>query len=379
MARFYLIAACGPDNVYVTTGQLTAMLRARWGLNSILQGHNREDIKGNKNRNDHRHHAVDACVIGAIDRSLLQLVARRAEQAELEDRDPTRDVDEPFPGFRDQVRDKVNRLVVSVKPDHGKQGALHEDTAYGLIANEAEAAEIGNLVVRKPLIELNANEIDRVRDPDLRKRLQALAAPFRNEKGKLIDEKGLKAALAAFGAETVPGRMQGIRRVRIGKREEGVVLIKSRKTGAVYKALSPGDNHHIDIVQMRDGTWKCFAATVFDVNQKNWRPAWERDKLGGKLVMRVHKGDMIEVDNGDGQRRVKAVHRLSPSNNTLYLAAHNEGGTLQKRHDDKDDIFRWDFANIGELKKRNARKAQVDEMGRIRRVKSNALDNRLRV
>jgi CRISPR-associated endonuclease Csn1 len=38
MARFYLAAACGLDNVYVTTGQLTAMLRARWGLNSILQG-----------------------------------------------------------------------------------------------------------------------------------------------------------------------------------------------------------------------------------------------------------------------------------------------------------------------------------------------------
>ena len=70
--------------------------------------------------------------------------------------------------------------------------------------------------------------------------------------------------------------------------------------------------------------------------------------------MRVHKGDMIEVDDTDGLRRIKTVHRLSPSNNILYLAAHNEGGELQKRHDDKDDLFRWDFANIGGLKKRNA-------------------------
>ena len=371
MARFYLAAVGGLDNVYVTTGQLTAMLRARWGLNSILHGHNREDITGLKNRNDHRHHAVDACVIGAIDRSLLQLIARRASQAELEGRDPTRDVDEPFPGFRDAVRDKVNQLIVSVKPDHGKQGALHEDTAYGLIKNEAEAAEIGNLVVRKPLVELNANEIDRVRDPNLREALQALAVPFRNEKGKLTDEKGLKTALTAFSKEQVPGRAQGVRRVRIGKRETGVVLIRNQQTGVVYKALSPGDNHHIDIVQMRDGTWRGFAATVFDVNQKDWRPVWEREKLGGKLVMRVHKGDMIEVDDTDGLRRIKTVHRLSPSNNILYLAAHNEGGELQKRHDDKDDLFRWDFANIGGLKKRNTRKVRIDEIGSAHRQKSN--------
>ncbi len=371
MARFYLAAVCGLDSVYVTTGQLTAMLRARWGLNSILQGHNREDITGQKNRNDHRHHAVDACVIGAIDRSLLQLVARRAAHAELEGRDPTRDVEEPFHGFRDAVRDKVNKLLVSVKPDHGRQGALHEDTAYGLVKNEAEAAQIGNLVLRKPLAELNANEIDRVRDPDLRKKLQALAAPFRDGNGKLVDEKGLKAGLTAFSKETGPGRMQGVRRVRIGKREAGVVLIKSRQTGAVYKALSPGDNHHIDVVEMRDGTWQCFPATVFEANQRGWRPVWEREKLGGKLVMRIHKGDMIEVGDADGQRRIKTVHRLEAGNNRVRLAAHNEGGKLQERHEDKDDLFRWDFANIGGLKGRNARKVRVDEIGHAHPARSN--------
>jgi CRISPR-associated endonuclease Csn1 len=297
--------------------------------------------------------------------------ARRAAQAELEGRDPTRDVDEPFPDFRDAVRDKVNRLTVSIKPDHGKQGALHEDTAYGMITNEAEAAEIGNLVLRKALVDLNVNEIDRVCDPNLREALQALAAPYRNEKGKIADEKGLKAALATFGKERVPGRTQGVRRVRIGKREAGVVLIKNRQTGVVYKALSPGDNHHIDIVQMRDGTWQGFGATFFEVNQKDWRPIWERERLGGKLVMRIYKGDMIEVDDADGVRRVKTVRQLRPSNNILSLAAHNEGGELQKRHDDPNDLFRWDFANISRLKKRNGRKVQVDEIGRVQHQKSN--------
>lgn len=122
---------------------------------------------------------------------------------------------------------------------------------------------------------------------------------------------------------------------------------------------------------MRDGAWRSFPATVFEVNQKDWRPLWERERMGGKLVMRVHKGDTIEVDGDNGERRIMTVHRLSPSNSVLYLALHTEGGALQKRHDDKDDPFRWDFANIGGLKKRNARKVKVGVAGRQRYERSN--------
>lgn len=373
LARLYLGAATGStDQVYVTTGQLTAMLRARWGLNSILGDENR------KVRADHRHHAVDAITIGAIDRSLLQEMARRAGQAEEEGRTRiTADVPEPFPGFRDAAFKQVRAITVSIKPEHGKGGALHEDTAYGLVKDKSEADEIGNLVFRKPLVDLNANEIDSVRDPHLRRKLQDLAAPFRNEKGKLIDEKRLKAALEGFSIpETLKnGTMlaRQVRRVRIGKAKGGEVHIRDPRTGAVYKALLPGENHHIDIVQMRDGTWQGFAATVFDVNQKDWRPRWEREKLGGKLVMRIHKGDMIEVESKErpGERVIMTVHRLSPSNNVLYLASHNEGGELSKRHDDKDDLFRWDFANIGGLKGRKARKVAINELGTHKFSKSN--------
>lgn len=382
MARAYLSKACDPDQVYVTTGQLTAMLRARWGLNSIFRDHNRQPLdegaaapgKSQKSRDDHRHHAVDACVIGAIDRALLQEMAKRAHSAEVEDREHiTRDVPEPFSGFRDAVRASIDKVVVSLKPEHGRGGALHEDTAYGLVGDPAEAAIIGNLVYRKPLVDLKPGEIDSVRDPVLRKELQAIAAPFRDAKGKVSkdSEKALSAALEKFAAERAPGREQGVRRVRIGKEKKGEVHIRNRQTGAVYKALIPGENHHIDIVHMRDGSWQGFAATVFEVNQKGWRPEWEARKLGGKLVMRLHKGDTIEVDDPDGQRRIKTVHRIEISANRIRLASHNEGGKLADRHDEKDDPFRWDFANIPGLKGRNARKVNIDALGAVRDCRSN--------
>jgi CRISPR-associated endonuclease Csn1 len=383
LARIYLSKACDPDQVYVTTGQLTAMLRSRWGLNSIWRDHNRSADDDNsqatqmrtKGRDDHRHHAVDACTIGAIDRSLLQEMSKRAGQAEIEGMERiTSDVPEPFAGFRDAVRSAVEKVVVSMKPEHGMGGALHEDTAYGLVTNSGEAAVIGNLVYRKPLTDLKPGEIDSVRDAHLRKQLQDLVAPLRDARGKVTkeNEKDFEAALTKFSSEEAPGRAQGVRRVRIGKAKTGELHVKNRQTGAIYKALLPGENHHIDIVQMRDGSWQGFAATVFDVNQKEWRPEWEVKKLGGKLVMRVHKGDAVQVDDPDGVRRIKTVHRLSPSNSVLYLAPHNEGGALGKRHDDKEDPFRWDFANIGGLKARNAEKVKIDAVGRTTAVRSNA-------
>lgn len=373
LARTYLGAVCGFDNVYVTTGQLTAMLRARWGLNGILSDANR------KIRTDHRHHAIDAIVVGAIDRRLLNEMAKRAARAEEENRDRiTADVPDPYDRFLDDARVKVLAVVVSPKPDHGKQGALHEETAYGLIRDDKERAEIGNLVYRKQLTDLSVNDIDRVRDPLLRRQLQDLAAPFRDDKGKLAgkeEEKQLATALATFSVEQVAGRMQGVRRVRIGKEKTGEVQIRDRRTNEVYKALLPGDNHHIDIVEMRDGSWQGFAATLFEVNQKDWRPRWERDKLGGKLVMRLHKGDTIEVEH-DGRRKIMVVHRLKPSSNQIFLAEHKEGGELEKRHEKKleqyaGDPFRWDMATIGLLKARGARKVLIDEIGRVRYERSN--------
>ncbi|MBS0222784.1 MAG: type II CRISPR RNA-guided endonuclease Cas9 [Proteobacteria bacterium] len=54
VTRQYLWKVCEPDKTWVIPGQMTALLRRKWGLNSLLSDHNR------KNRADHRHHAIDA-------------------------------------------------------------------------------------------------------------------------------------------------------------------------------------------------------------------------------------------------------------------------------------------------------------------------------
>jgi len=350
-------------DVYVTTGTLTGLLRGKWGLNSLLSDDNRKD------RTDHRHHALDAIVIGAMTRGLLNHLAYESGRAEGDAFDAIlKKIPWPFPQFRDVVRAKLDAMIVSPKAEHGKLGALHEDTAYGLIRDPLEAAEIGNLVRRKPFVDLTPGEIDAIRDAALRKAVQATVAGLRDAKGKVSDAKALRAALEAFARE------HGIRHIRVAKEDRSAVTIADRRTGAPYKAVAPGENHHIDVVQMRDGSWKGFAATVFEVNRKNFRPQWEREKLGGKLVMRLHKGDTVELEETSGGRVVKVVQQLWMKQNLIVLAEHKEGGDLRQRHqtDNELDPFRWDFANIGKLKERGCVAVAVDEIGRVRRKRSNA-------
>jgi CRISPR-associated endonuclease Csn1 len=64
-AREYLTSILSSETVWVVPGHLTGLLRHSWGLNSILSSRNI------KEREDHRHHAIDAVVIGCTDRSIL--------------------------------------------------------------------------------------------------------------------------------------------------------------------------------------------------------------------------------------------------------------------------------------------------------------------
>ncbi len=118
VSRQYLAAICPSNKIVCLPGTLTALLRGKWGLNTILSHGNR------KNRHDHRHHAIDAAVIGVIDRAMLQKVASRAARAENEHPDNLLKGihdDLPWNGYRDELDRLIERMVVSHKVDHNPQ------------------------------------------------------------------------------------------------------------------------------------------------------------------------------------------------------------------------------------------------------------------
>jgi CRISPR-associated endonuclease Csn1 len=341
LTREYLTKLSGPNKVWVVTGRLTQMLRGKWGLNSLLSDHNL------KNRTDHRHHAIDAFVVGLTDRSMLKRVADSADQNRERLID---DMPDPWDGFRDEVKARLDKVVVAHKPDHGAGGKLHEETAYGLIRDPSKE-DGATLVYRKALAGLNENEVGRIRDRELRVKAAAAIASVRGNKVEIAK------ALAILGNET------GIRHVRLTKVESGVVVL-SDQNGKPYKAVSPGDIHHVEIFETTNGRWAGEAITVFNANRRGFSPAWRGEAVGTKLVMSVGKGDCIALEDS-GLSKVMKIHRLDAIANRFKLAAHLESGNLDKRHIDPDDLFRWAMISYNQLKARKARKVTVDYLGRV--------------
>jgi CRISPR-associated endonuclease Csn1 len=394
VARQYLWTACeNPNNVWVIPGRMTEFMRRKWGLNKLLYG-NRPDPDDQaaagqmpKRRDDHRHHAIDAFVVGLTDRAMLQRVstaAARAQERTIEE------MPEPWEKFRDDLKAWLDRMIVSFKPEHGAQGRLHEDTAYGIVKHpECEGG--ATLVYRKPLDALNANEIERVRDRSLRQKLkdelggllfeestldaakQSLqlakrggeAATIRSAKAevdrlkaaKKIQKKSaakdLKTALAEFG------KRHGIRHVRLLKTEASFIAIKSGN-GRPYKAVSPGDNQRVEIYARPEGMWGAEVITAFNANQPDFVPRWRRDFAGARHLATFHKDDVVRLMI-DGQERTMRV--VSIWERYLQLAGHTETN-LAERY--RSGEFKWTFANYEKLKELKARKVTVDILGRVR-------------
>lgn len=351
------------DRVRAVPGTLVGLLRRKWGLNDLIS------VDGEKNRNDHRHHAIDAAIIAIINQRTVQMVQTAARQADIQDLDrliATLPLQHNW--LRDQMEQHLARIVVSVKPDHGISGRLHEDTSYGIIPQvqniPAGAFPPGHtLVHRKPFDSLTASEVARIRDPDLR---DAVADHLARA---ALDGLDHAQALADF-----PKRRDhswpDIRHVRLTKVEAGFEIIRDRQTGAPYRAVIPDGNLCVDVVRLADGRWEGRAITPMRaarLARENGAPGAppHLPAPGPDVVMRLYKGDLIRMSLGDKQE-VMRVHGLDIVNQRLRLAPHREGGKLQTRHEDKEDPFRWTFAAFNVLRRQGARKVTVTPAGRLR-------------
>ena len=96
-----------PGHVWSIPGRLTALLRHALGLNS-------RSVLGKggamKDRKDHRHHAIDAVVVGLTDRGMLHRVTRAAKAAEGSGERLVVALEAPWVGFVLRWRHGCTRL-----------------------------------------------------------------------------------------------------------------------------------------------------------------------------------------------------------------------------------------------------------------------------
>ncbi len=332
VVREYLEVAVDPNRIWVTPGRMTAMLRRGWGLNSILSEANEW-----KNRDDHRHHLIDAAVIGMTSRSLLNRVARASGRGQ----DPAgriiRGVEPPWEGFRQDVGDTVERCVVRHRPDHFRasggatSGSLHNETAYGIVSGP-DAKGMVTLVETKPLDAFDRPEkLTTIRDRALRAALLNLWEQVAAGDGSASEKQGRFVERAL--------QEHGVRRVRVLSvaGEEGLALIRD-EAGRVHKAYKTDGNAYMDVWFLPNGKTSGETVTRFNAHQPGTHSRVKAEHPTARKLMRLHINDMIVVGEGDG-RRILRVQFLSGQQ--ITAVDHNEGGNLHQRVRTKDLAARY--------------------------------------
>jgi CRISPR-associated endonuclease Csn1 len=326
-ASEYLSVICNRNAIIVTPGKITAKLRGYWGLNTILN-----DGKDSwfKNRDDHRHHALDAIVIGLNDRAMI------AEMAKVNARKGYHElVAPPCPIERETIEKAIATMIVSHKQDHGKEGKLFAETALGkrsklikIKPEELEKTDIGRIIPKG----INDQIVEKEKTDGFRKAKAwtqskyaylmvfrdrwVTSAPLTSLSARDIDNicnEGTKKKIKDY-LETHPdlnfedalkncGEETGIRKLRYFPKDQVPLFIASCNN----KAYMPNDFFRADVWEIPGPKKKTFEATFISRTEAytaERTPDFIRRKPhpAAKFVMSLYKNDIIEISEQNGLR-----------------------------------------------------------------------------
>jgi CRISPR-associated endonuclease Csn1 len=330
-------------DVCVSRGALTADLRHHWGLNQLLSAGGDE-----KDRSDHRHHAVDALVIALTTRRMLQQLSDLSSKQGSRSLKGRLRVELPWSDFREDVKEAIDRIVVSHAATRKIAGALHEDTAYGLRKD-------GRYVYRKPLNALfKRKNADDIIDPQVRKIVVEHLERYGNDSKRAFSPENLP--LLKDGAGYRP-----IKKVRIfaGHRSGAVFPVRNRY-GENFKYLKYGSNHHVELLEngatgKRDMRFVTTMEAAARARRKNV-PVCDRSvPEGWRFLMSLSINDMVEVRQ-NGESQYYRVQKLDGGNRRFYLRHH-----LSATSDDKEGGVMLSSKGLAAI----VRKVSVDPLGYI--------------
>ena len=366
LAHLYDEKTEGRQRVRVIPGRMTALLRRGWGLEWMLRVDEATGEIVRKQRNDHRHHAIDAFVVANTTQGLLQRFAQAAASSvESEERLEAVAGDEevrPWEGFsREELQPLLDRMVVSYKPDHGTRGVegkttgqLHNETAYGLI--DLAEGGVSKVVVRKKLADMKRRaDLDSVRDAAMRAALLELWDSVGGKRAEFAEKAANEGVL-------LKGQWQPVRRVRVVD-EQRVIPIKDG-AGKAYKGYLPDSNEFADVWRMPDKkkSWKMVVVPTYYANQPRFDIEKFRPHPGAKRLMRLQIDDMGAMGQGS-ERRIVRVRKITNARNGVFVVLddHNEANVAARKGKDMKE----NNHSARQLQNFEFRKVGVDEIGRV--------------
>ena len=339
VAAQWLQSIC-PTPVSVSRGELTAGLRRKWKLETVIpearieeglpilddegkvispedfakyravwEGHKVDkslhtDRKLNK-RIDHRHHLIDAITIALTSRSLYQKMARQykleSERVGNHEKPRLEIPEPPLKNVRQLALAAVKECPLSIKPDRYPDGAMFQETAYGVAVKEGE--EKSRLTLRIKVVEL----IDRKKGTveQGRKAIQSIVSTtIRELVANAFENRitcGIPApeALAQPISQTLYGERVEIKKVRCftGNYADDVAIISHvSKDGREHIKRLPNAGYAYLEAEIRERN------LIGRPKLVNIQQAMNRKHTAMPAnIMRLHKGDVV-LDSKDNKK-----------------------------------------------------------------------------
>ncbi len=244
--------------VFTRPGALTDRLRRGWGVQWM-----KKDEKTGQRIPDDRHHALDAVITAATTEGMMQVLTRAFQKQEAigSPRDFSA-LDQPWPGFRDEVMKKVEGVFVSRAERHRARGKAHDATIRSISEVNGEA----KVFERKQVSNLTEKDLENVKDPE---RNAAVIDSLHN--WILLGKPGDKPPLSPKGDP-------------ISK----VALLSKRKPEVFVRkgAVDRGDMARVDVFrkQKPNGKWNHYLVPVYPHQIAT-------DQLPPKKAMLAHKDE----------------------------------------------------------------------------------------
>jgi CRISPR-associated endonuclease Csn1 len=331
----------GPTGkVYVqpVNGKVTAYLRKHWEMNNILAD------TGEKNRADHRHHAIDALVVACAHGGMTEKLSRywqlkddvRAAGPEKPKLTP------PWPTIRADADKAAQAIVVSHRVRKKVSGPFHKETVYGDTGEDVttKSGVYREFVRRKKVEVLTKGEYDDIRDDHIRSVMKA----WLEDKGG--DPKKINWSNYPRVTEGGPK----IKSVRLLIKQQ-IALMAPVSTG--FADL--GSNHHIAVYKRPDGKTEFEVVSLFEASRRlaKREPVVKRGRDGSTFVMSLAQGDCVQFDNKSKAGTFVVVGIWSSGQVVLKSGTDSTGETTIR-------------PNPSSMLKDGAKKVSVDPIGRVR-------------
>ena len=344
-------------NVTGTRGKITSELRHQWGLNNILD----LSVSDMKNRDDHRHHTIDAAVVGVTRNEHL----RRLAKSKYAETGTGFKFEHPWKDFREELGEKVKHINVSHRATRKVSGPLHEETSYGITGEKDEKGQ-NILVYRKKLEDMTGPMVKNIVDPVVKGIVKDRLAKndIDPEKQKKIPKEVWAEPL--YMKNTKSDKKVPIKKVRIYDVAKRIEIFNDNE-GNSYRAVKPGSNHHIEIFEYTKGKKKGKrdgeVVTMFEAVRRKCsdEPVIKRNHGSDKkFVCSLSINEMFMLELDDGLMELHRVQKItqSGSNISIIFRPHTYAGKVSDY--DKPPLIQRRSPNT--LK---GHKVTVDMLGRV--------------